>query len=915
LIEQQYYTSTPKRLDGQAGLGVKAQSSGITPEEYALLGVFASYQKPLAVPDEDIERAPISLSFAGLASGHYVLSHVAYAGRDYSGRWGNFFAHGIVCEESDLDVLYRMPVSLMGQSFWMVREETPGNEVRPLASFPRLESPSPAVIAGFFSKDPRRPRILPDLLQAVFDAKRTGRRVVIIDDPTNVARWIYAVYSALPQSCRLGLSFSTYQRDPSAVAVDIVGLYPGESEVHLTGSAQFQYTVFSEGKSGDATLSVGLAADTLARLIICRDEVRLSQLHSLADTLGVQHLPDFEDVIALDMLINQGLGAVPDDVLSRSMGVFDPNRHLDPSGVGQVALDLVDVMDDSSAPQVFLTVLGLTRGACSRADQADEHDNLVARKALSAMSNAQSQWLGWLGEVERFSLSRPVLEELALAKRNVLSQLVRLSPDIWKTALAGPGASAQRSNDLWWMVNDGLQLGLQPEAEWWEAVRDQAARTGSTALFRKMAGSLIVFAEIDPRRAAAAIDSIGADLVAVAPDELIDATVSLVMPPESSTLEERRAAIRRCVDLVKPVPVFAPERLRRVLAPLAHQADELAIVCHDLFGDGGAIADAAVRIISGVQGNDGDYLRAVLASHEPYASLADAVVLCDARTHGQLTAFQMWLRSIGGLHGSSGSQMDAERAFSLIFPGGASPQMIDEIWAQIGRQNVPQALRQKLVITSLAAGPIAPIPDEDMVEVGDLDRVPPNRWNYRVHLSYNLTRLPEIAQDFRRPIWPQIATRIVPPRGIPIPPDEQKEYWRQVFGILSRARARPPTAAEVESPEFQSLMKREYLEMFLLAFGDFLSSVRGKENREYVPSTVQGLIWVICRYGDMDRSARFEIAHRVYRSVSADDRAVVNREIIKRYEYRGTEFDLDIRDLINRVLTAGRHKWSSGRDL
>ena len=148
-------------MDGQAGFGVKAQSPGLTADDAAALGPYNRYSKPLSVSDEAMNQAPVSLSFMALPSGRFGISHSAYVGRDYSGRWGNFFVHSLVCDRADLESVYYAPISLLGQSLWVAREEDADQALGPLASLPRIGPVASAHVAGFFTDDPRRGAYVP----------------------------------------------------------------------------------------------------------------------------------------------------------------------------------------------------------------------------------------------------------------------------------------------------------------------------------------------------------------------------------------------------------------------------------------------------------------------------------------------------------------------------------------------------------------------------------------------------------------------------------------------------------------------------------------------------------------------------------------------------------------------------------
>src|SRR5579864_3093140 len=98
------YTSCRRGMSGNAGFQTWCQSLGIQPDERRELERRCLYRPPRDAhpePDRDeVEhRFPIALRYFPLDGGRAALIRSCYLGRDYSGRWGNFFAHALLLRQ------------------------------------------------------------------------------------------------------------------------------------------------------------------------------------------------------------------------------------------------------------------------------------------------------------------------------------------------------------------------------------------------------------------------------------------------------------------------------------------------------------------------------------------------------------------------------------------------------------------------------------------------------------------------------------------------------------------------------------------------------------------------------------------------------------------------------------------------
>ncbi len=237
---QLHYTSCRRGQSGSAGFQVRAQSAGITADERREIERRGVYRPPRDAPEEveaeAIERDyPVALRFYTLESGRRALTRSCYSGRDYSGRWGNYFAHTLVFEPDQAPPLW--PIDYYEWPCWRPRlepsedtEEEPLplpavdlGEVEPAESF-RLEE-----ISEFLREEPGREELLARMGRAVFLGRKDSRAVVIRDTPTDNPFWVASVQKLFPPLHAAGLSYSSYQEDPRDCAA--VNATTGETDL------------------------------------------------------------------------------------------------------------------------------------------------------------------------------------------------------------------------------------------------------------------------------------------------------------------------------------------------------------------------------------------------------------------------------------------------------------------------------------------------------------------------------------------------------------------------------------------------------------------------------------------------------------------------------------------------------------
>jgi hypothetical protein len=225
---QLHYTSCRRGLAASAGFQVRALTTGIQPDEQREIERRGVYRPPRTAPptpsDEEIARDfPRALRYYPLSSGRWALTLASYTGRDYSGRWGNFFAHTLVFDGPPPAL---WPVDLFEWEGWKHRllpaedtDDPPAplapvelEELRPAESFALPE------LAAFLAEEPGRAALLARMGRAALAVASSSRAVVVRDSPLNGLYWVACVQKLFPPGHAVGLSFSTFQDDPRGAA-------------------------------------------------------------------------------------------------------------------------------------------------------------------------------------------------------------------------------------------------------------------------------------------------------------------------------------------------------------------------------------------------------------------------------------------------------------------------------------------------------------------------------------------------------------------------------------------------------------------------------------------------------------------------------------------------------------------------
>lgn len=224
---QVYYTSCKDGPGGYSGYQLSAATPGIAPAVVRDIEAMTAYRIPgrlLACPPAEESAYPVALSYGpSSVPDTTITAHVVYAGDDYSGRPGNYFAHALVTGTPVHDFGELLPAELWGADLWK-RRPAPGREL------PELDGPLTGgavhLLGAQAFLEARADRgLVAELLTAVCDAMAGERPVLLAAaDTADNAWWIAAVCYLLGDDIGRRVTFTTYSHQPHVCSFHVIGV-------------------------------------------------------------------------------------------------------------------------------------------------------------------------------------------------------------------------------------------------------------------------------------------------------------------------------------------------------------------------------------------------------------------------------------------------------------------------------------------------------------------------------------------------------------------------------------------------------------------------------------------------------------------------------------------------------------------
>jgi hypothetical protein len=418
-FRQLHYTSCETGLAGYGGYQFTAVTPGISPAVMREVEDRSVYEPPrwlLADPCLDEPEAyPIALSYwKSEATGAAALTHVMFAGTDYSGRPGNYFAHALVTSTPERDFGSLLPAELWGAQLW---------QSAPVVSteLPELPGPLPrgtvdrAGVQAFLDARGTE-RVLPELLTAVWRAMAGDRLVLLASHDANEnIWWIAAVSYLLGEHLAPRMTFTTYSHTPGYSRHHLVGI---ESDaVPPDADSAFQLFDLDAGKTpgGDVHPLAALLAGTG---VMSTDGL---WRQAAAFASGAEEGPDdwYGPVAAAVGLLRGRLSARDTEAVVRWLSAAAGRIPAEHAGV---VLGVALAQPDAAlADEHLLSLLGLAQQLRSPA-QEERLEHLLVKRAIRHIARGEQAPSAQLGptvahsaQAEISSLLRTAAPAVALA--------------------------------------------------------------------------------------------------------------------------------------------------------------------------------------------------------------------------------------------------------------------------------------------------------------------------------------------------------------------------------------------------------------------------------------------------------------------------------------------------------------------
>jgi hypothetical protein len=314
-FQQLYYTSCEHGVGGYAGFQFNAVSQGVSAKVTREVEQLTVYELPTW--DSAPGDAPVNLCHVRDAKrGGAITANVVYAGTDFSGRTGNYFAHALFTEDPELDFGGLLPVELWESPVWSrtVTDDTTLPTIReapPRGSFDR------PTVAAFLHTQDNVQIILARLLSAV-DKAIDGGRSLVLWSPTSAdnAKWIAAVSYLLEGARAREMSFFTYTRHPAQCRAHVIGTVSGAVTSPATLADGFR--VFDMTSRALPDVKTHPLADLLARVGV----LRAAGLWRQAAALGAGTERSFDEwyPLASAAAVLLGVEVLPSDAINAIVG-------------------------------------------------------------------------------------------------------------------------------------------------------------------------------------------------------------------------------------------------------------------------------------------------------------------------------------------------------------------------------------------------------------------------------------------------------------------------------------------------------------------------------------------------------------------------------------------------------------------
>lgn len=299
---QLHYTSCQHGLSGHAGFQTRAISEGITPEEQRAMERIGIYEPPrdlieLSPMDISEKCPPKAFRSLFLETNRLAVIRSVYVGKDYTGRWGNYFSHGLILKNFPDDL---WPIDFYewknGWKEKLSQDEDNSEasfQLQPVNLLPDESAYSFTELQEFLKEDTNRTNQLANMIRAILMRRATSRSLVIREELENTGLfWIACIQKSFPPTHQKELSCSSYQFDPRACLA--INVTQGETDFILDESErQYQFYVFdfSNNQFSDIEKQLGDYANIVSTWMAEKPET-LKKFHRFCGLFNHDELND-----------------------------------------------------------------------------------------------------------------------------------------------------------------------------------------------------------------------------------------------------------------------------------------------------------------------------------------------------------------------------------------------------------------------------------------------------------------------------------------------------------------------------------------------------------------------------------------------------------------------------------------------
>lgn len=239
------YTSCMRGIDGvNDGQQIFSYDESFKDSKVDEVKSLFTYQVPalpagVLMSEEIAKTMPVSFMYRLLKNGCSTVTLNTYLGRDYmgsAGRFGNHLSHSIICDFSDFDIYPCEMYASTALRSRMEYEEVNNPEIPAYLCTPELTRgyviDSEAIIEflGIGDNLEHYKKMVTSMLK--FSSEK--KRIIICDEPENVAKWIAALHYALPLDIAKKVNFTTYEFDPELSPSQICGVISEGSRYNVS---------------------------------------------------------------------------------------------------------------------------------------------------------------------------------------------------------------------------------------------------------------------------------------------------------------------------------------------------------------------------------------------------------------------------------------------------------------------------------------------------------------------------------------------------------------------------------------------------------------------------------------------------------------------------------------------------------